>query len=92
MIVKCPTCHGFPFAIASGNQHFQDWPCQMCLGSGKVDNEHVCYCGRPAIRQVGDTLICSSDECVDKVLGKTEQKPVLNVYNEWWGESYYVGD
>jgi hypothetical protein len=40
----------------------------MCGGHGSVNPEHICVCGRPGIRQVGDEIICHDDDCEKRVL------------------------
>jgi len=67
MIVECPNCRNKvsidPFA------QDEDVPCFMCAGKGFIDNEHICMCGRPAIRVSGNVETCPNEKCISKALG-----------------------
>ena len=92
MLVKCPVCKGNPLAQTNAFEQLQDWPCMMCLGLGKVDNEIKCVCGRPAIRYAGMLLVCSNDDCVNTALGVQETKDAKENFANQWYEGYYIGE
>ena len=78
MIIKCPECKGFKFSSLG-------W-CSICDGQGTVDDEHVCECGRPAIKFVRGTWVCVSLECQNDAM-KNEyvnitKIPKVTVVNE----------
>lgn len=69
----------------SSFEHTVTKPCTLCGGKGTVDPEFVCPCGRPATRQVGAALICTSDKCE-----KLASEPFSEVEDEnkkWWEEA-----
>ena len=54
--------------------------CFLCNGTGEVNTEHICECGRPAIKQAGNELVCYSTVCKEKSLarqlGSTKKKEI----------------
>jgi hypothetical protein len=83
MIALCPNC--FNKVSTDVFTQREDLPCFMCGGRGFIDNEHVCRCGRPAIRVSGNVETCANEKCVEKALGiqngtvsQTEFNPSMN--------------
>lgn len=61
MVAICPLCRSRNWNDVRGQ--FISSPCEFCGGSGKVDTEVICNCGRPAISVIRDEE--------EKVLGYT---------------------
>ncbi len=57
----------------------------MCGGRGFIDNEHVCRCGRPAIRVSGNLETCANAKCVEKALG-IQTAPTVENPLDCWGD------
>jgi hypothetical protein len=57
----------------------------MCV-CGRVDTDHVCMCGRPAVMAIADTLTCLQATCIDAVIKPMEKKPDAPADN-WEGGS-----
>jgi len=62
MKVPCFQCFGHGF--------WSTQKCGVCNGTGHIDTEMVCECGRPAIEYAGDTITCASSVCHDKAIAQ----------------------
>lgn len=92
MTSPCPICRN---GISIGPQGTK--PCTLCSGTGSVDPEVICICGKPATLQVEglDKLHCGNNHCADKI--KTPPK-VEHQYKEdyreeshWWQWNHWRG-
>lgn len=60
-------CHGHKFSINPRSHRIE--ACLTCDGTGSVNTEYRCRCGRPAVRPVADTVVCTRQECTNRALG-----------------------
>lgn len=63
----CPICRGRAFEVNPRSHAIGG--CSTCNGTGRVDIEHRCMCGRPAVIPIADTVVCTRKECSDRALG-----------------------
>lgn len=70
MRVPCFNCFGHGF--------WSHQICGVCAGSGHLDNELKCHCGRPAIKHAADTVVCSLQACYEKAVAEASgrQRPI----------------
>lgn len=70
-LVQCPLCKGLGRRVLGNRQRF-DPPCDLCYGTGIIDRDHTCVCGRP-LRLTDQGLVianvfsCGRDECKKKL-------------------------
>lgn len=70
-LVSCPLCKGIGRRVLGNRQRF-DPPCDLCYGTGIIDRDHTCVCGRP-LRLTDQGLVfanvfsCGRDECKKKL-------------------------
>lgn len=62
----CPICRGHKFVIDP--RKVIDGKCLTCDGTGNVNIEFRCQCGRPAVRNAATQLVCTDERCTNKVL------------------------
>jgi hypothetical protein len=60
-------CRGNKFVIDP--RKTVDGPCPTCGGTGTVNIEFRCRCGRPAVIPVADTVVCTFARCREIALG-----------------------
>jgi hypothetical protein len=65
---RCPNCLGYKFLV-SPRVHMKVADCVMCMGTGFVNPDYVCKCGRPGLRQVADQIVCTANRCADDAMG-----------------------
>ena len=66
MRVNCFACFGHGFQSAQ--------LCGVCNGTGHIDTEMVCECGRPATEYEGDTIVCINEACHSKAIANAHVK------------------
>jgi hypothetical protein len=74
VIHLCPICAGRE--VNDVKAHFKSGPCNLCGGTGHVDPDKVCICGRPAVLQIEGTKVCTRVECQRIVFEKKYPKVV----------------
>ena len=84
MNVPCPICFGKVYILTSAR--LADPVCPMCGGTGQIDPDMICDCGRPAVRAVADTFVCGEDACYDAALAplSDDQKRAKQQEEEWF--------
>lgn len=75
----CPMCQGRQ--LTTPHARIKSFPCWYCNGTGEVDPDFSCECGRPAVVQMGDRRLCCSIDCNNRVAAelKTKEASKLNV-------------
>lgn len=66
MIKPCPMCLGRP--VNHVLARLINGPCSYCAGTGKVNTELTCKCGRPAVQLVETVRVCTRFECSKEVM------------------------
>lgn len=67
MNTPCPVCRGIKFWVNPRMNTID--ACTTCDGTGSVNPEYRCGCGRPAVRPIADEVVCTRDECMAKAMG-----------------------
>jgi hypothetical protein len=77
-IVQCPLCKGLGRRVLGNRQRF-DPPCDLCYGTGIIDRDHTCVCGR-SLRLTDQGLVfanvfsCGREECKKKLTPAAPQR------------------
>lgn len=67
MSVKiCPMCRGRQRNYV--NARILSKECDFCGGSGVVDVEQICVCGRPGVQKINGLTACTRYECKKSAL------------------------
>jgi hypothetical protein len=68
----CPNCKG-RFVLKAFSQKGEN-PCELCDGTGFVNPDYVCECGRPGMKTAGAVVVCTQEQCFERATA--EQKKV----------------
>lgn len=85
----CPNCRG-RFVLDAFAQKREN-PCGLCDGSGFVNPDYVCDCGRPGMITAGAIVVCTQEQCFERAMkDQKKENPVISTTTLDEDEKYWA--